>query len=89
MVDLFLLKLTSLVVCRGNHSDKTNSFVKLLLAHTEAKHRDKYEIYYEDVQFVRAIRFIFYFNVIFPRRYMNDYKVNKNVFLDILFHQTN
>lgn len=32
IVDMFLLQLTSLVVCRGKHNDKANQFVELLMA---------------------------------------------------------
>lgn len=32
IVDMYLLQLTSLIVCRGKHSEKTNAFVELLLS---------------------------------------------------------
>lgn len=85
IVDMYLLQLASLIVCRGKHSDKTNQFVELLLAQFEAAYRN--DIYFENQQFIRAVRFIFYFVVIMPRRFMLDNKDN-DAFHDILFHQT-
>lgn len=84
-MDMFLLKLTSLIVCRGKHSEKTNDFVELLVAQFDPRYRST--IYFENAHFVRAVRYIFYFNIILPRKFLLANK-DKDVFLDILFHQT-
>ena len=31
-MDMFLLQLTSLIICRGKHAEKTEEFVELLVA---------------------------------------------------------
>ena len=69
---MFLLKLTSLIVCRGKHSEKAEAFVDLLVAHFEPRYRDS--IYFENARFIRAVRFIFYFNIILPRKFLIDNK---------------
>lgn len=82
-MDIQLLKLTALVVCRGSHSEKAAAFVELLVAHFAAKYRE--DIYFENVQFARAIRFIFYFNIILPRKFLVEHR-DQEVFMDVLFH---
>ena len=82
---MYLLRLTSLVVCRGRHNDKGTELVNLILSKFEPGRR--HSIYYENIHFIRALRFIFYFNIILPRKFLQENK-DSNAFLDILFHQT-
>ena len=83
---MFLLKLTSLIVCRGAHKVKTKEFVELIVAQNDdPKYRDS--IYFENIHFLRAVRFIFYFNIILPRKFLTENKEN-DIFLDVLFHRS-
>ena len=68
VMDMYLLRLTSLVVCRGRHSDKATELVNLIQSKFEPGRR--HSIYYENVHFIRALRFLFYFNIILPRKFL-------------------
>lgn len=77
--------MVALVICRGSVQDKFELLVKMILNNFDA-HVYKKTVYWENFYLKRAIKFMFYFCVVMPHKFMTA-NTKENVFQDIIFHE--
>ena len=81
-LDVFVLRIISLIICRGEVEDKVDYFIQLISSSGRTEYNN---VNWENVPLLRAIRIIFYFIIVVPYRFLKD-KREEEVFKKILFH---
>lgn len=90
-LDVFALRVLSLIICRGEIKDKAEQLTELLLV----QGKDRYSaIVWDSVYFRRALRLIFWFCCVLPNKFLKEKggsggEQQSDVFRDVLFHQHN
>ena len=78
-LDTFLLQAAALLICRGSVYEKVTLLADMVTS-------DK-EMYCENDKLIRALKFMMYFAVIMPHKFMAS-KSQNELLGDILFHES-
>ena len=96
-IDLFSLRILSLLVCRGEVKEKAEFLLDLIqIRHLnnevethdddDTKRKDNEKIDFANERLIRALKLIVYFSVVLPGTFMSYYQ-NDDVFQKIIFHR--